>query len=190
MIPDQRRYEDLHQLLILPAAAFPADATVFVLTVMVGEPGPSASSCCSACGTGTLKSPCSCRGMLLPYPVCSIRPAGCSLPTWCQLQGWQKTRWKEDQKIFISIPSSWPSIGPPHLITYGQCSSEGSQPGDIFPPCAWTCLWKPREISKTKTQFYAHLKQMAQNQELLALSVEIWNPWCLQAKSSLELCWM
>lgn len=128
MIPDQRRYEDLHQLLVLSAAAFPADATVFVLTVMVGEPGPSASSCCSACGTGTLKSPCSGRGMLLPYPVCSIRPAGCSLPTWCQLQGWQKTRWKEDQKIFISIPSSWPSIGAPGRSPLPTSSPMGSAP--------------------------------------------------------------
>lgn len=76
MIPDQGRYENLHQRLILPAAAFPADATVLVLTMRVGEPSPSASSCRLVSGTGLSKSMCSCRMMLLPYPF------GSSIPSW------------------------------------------------------------------------------------------------------------
>ena len=76
MIPDQGRYENLRQHLILSAAAFPADATVSVFTMRVGEPSPSASSCCLVCGTGSSKSTCSRRGMLLPHPF------GSSIPSW------------------------------------------------------------------------------------------------------------
>lgn len=76
MIPDQGRYENLHLRLILSAAAFPADATVLVLTMRVGEPSPSASSCRLVSGTGLSKSMCSCRRMLLPYPF------GSSIPSW------------------------------------------------------------------------------------------------------------
>lgn len=76
MIPDQGRYENLHQRLILSAAAFLADATLSVLTMRVGEPSPSTSSCHSVCGTGPSKSTCLCRGMLLPHPF------GSSIPSW------------------------------------------------------------------------------------------------------------
>lgn len=43
MIPDQGRYGSRHQRLVLSAPAFPADATVLLLSVRVGEPGPAAS---------------------------------------------------------------------------------------------------------------------------------------------------
>ena len=106
--------------------------------------------------------------------------------------------WEGQADLLGLQPSSPPRMWapgrkpPPHPIPHWQRSSEGPQPDDMLLPHEWTFLWKPKEIPNPNQQLYTQLKFMAQNQELLAVPVEIaseiWNCWCHQAKSSLELC--